>query len=163
MDNKQTENNLDQLQREHASANVELQKLLDERTTMNARLAQASAAEVIDAKTIISLQTRADELPKFIYVAELKARRARIAVLELNAAESAAEAQTEIVAVHEHYERFQEAQRLYNEATWKRDNARAAASGDRTDLANERLELEKFIRSNAPSHAPLVRSIPHAA
>ncbi len=163
MDNKQTEKNLDQLRGEYDSANAELLKLLDESSTMNARLAQASAAELIDAKTIISLQTRADELPKFTYVADLKARRARIAILEQQHAESAANADAVTLAVHEHYERFQEAQRLYNEATWQRDSARAAASGDRADLGNARLELEKFIRSNAPSHAPLVRSIPHAA
>jgi hypothetical protein len=147
---------------EYAEARSRLEELLGERSTLSAQLALASGAEVVNVKALVELQRRADELPKYLYAASVRAQRARITILEHKLISEEAAAQHEIAVASEAYGRLQEAQRAYTAAITLRDNVRSAAAATRSDLSAARRALEDKIRQNSRPHAPIVRSRIHA-
>ncbi len=148
---------------EYAEARAQLQMLLDERQSLSARLAQASDAEVVNVEALIELQKRADEIPYHVYGATVRAKRARITILEHKLASEEAAAQREIAVVNEIHERLTALQKVHNSAVALLGNRRAQASGTRMDLSVAKRELEREIWENSKPHAPLVRSRIHAA
>jgi bacillopeptidase F (M6 metalloprotease family) len=153
----------DKHERELDAAQAELQKLLDERSTLSAQLAQASDAEVVNVKALIELQKRADEIPKHIFAATVRAQRARITILEHRLVAEQETVQLEIAAANEVGERLLELKAIYTAAVTKRDNARTQVAFTRGDLSVAQRELEREIRANSKPLAPIVRSLPHAA
>ena len=152
----------DKLERELDTAQAHLQKLMDERSTLSAQLAQASDAEVINVDALVKLQKRADEIPLHVYAATVRAARARIIVLEERLISEQEVKQHEIVAANEFYVHLQAAQAAYDEAVRDRDNARTQVMMTRGDLSSARRELERVVSENTRPHAPVVRSLPHA-
>jgi len=152
----------DKLERELDTAQAQLQKLLDERDTLSARLEHASGAEVINVDALVKLQRRADEIPYHIYGATVRAARAHIAVLEEKLVSEQEVEQHEIVAANEFYVHLQAAQAAYDEAVRDRDNARTQVLMTRGDLSSARRELERVVSENTRPHAPVVRSLPHS-
>jgi serine phosphatase RsbU (regulator of sigma subunit) len=150
-------------EKELDAAQAELQKLLDERQSLSAQLALASDAEVINVKALVELQKRADEIPYHVFAATVRAKRARIAVLEKKLVSEEAAAQHEIAVASEAYGRLQEAQRAYTAAITLRDNTRTQVAFTRSDLSVAKRELEREIWENSKPHAPIVRSRIHAA
>jgi Tfp pilus assembly protein PilN len=153
----------EKLERELDAAQAELQKLLDERQSLSAQLAQASDAEVVNVKALIELQRRADEIPKHIYAATVRALRARITILERRLVSEQETAQLEIAAASEVYERLKALEATYTQAVILRDNVRTQVTITRSDLSVAKRELEREIFENTKPHAPLVRSRIHAA
>jgi tRNA A37 N6-isopentenylltransferase MiaA len=152
----------DKHERELDTAQAHLQKLMDERSTLSAQLAQASDAEVINVDALVKLQRRADEIPMHVYAATVRAARARIIVLEERLISEQEVEQHEIVAANEFYVHLQAAQAAYDEAVRDRDNARTQVMMTRGDLSSARRELERVVSENTRPHAPVVRSLPHA-
>jgi chromosome segregation ATPase len=152
----------DKLERELDTAQAHLQKLMDERSTLSAQLAQASGAEIINVEALVKLQRRADEIPFHIYAATVRAQRAHIAALEERLISEQAAERHELAAVNEIYEQLQALEAIYNAAVTKRDGARTQVMFSRGDLSSARRELERVIRENTRQLAPLVRSLPHA-
>jgi chromosome segregation ATPase len=152
----------DKAERELDAAQALLQKLLDERSTLSAQLAQASGAEVINVDALVKLQRRADEIPFHIYAATVRAARARIAALEERLVAEQEVEQHEIAVANEINKRLQAVQSAYDEAVRDRDMARTQVMMTRGDLSSAKRELEREIRENTRPHAPLVRSLPHA-
>ncbi len=152
----------DKAEREFDTAQAHLQKLMDERSTLSAQLAQASGAEIINVDALVKLQRRADEIPMHVYAATVRAARAHIAVLEEKLVSEQEVEQHEIVAANEFYVHLQAAQAAYDEAVRDRDNARTQVLMTRGDLSSARRELERVVSENTRPHAPLVRSLPHA-
>ena len=153
----------DKHERELDAAQAELQKLLDERQSLSAQLAQASGAEVVNVKALIELQKRADEIPYHVFAATVRAQRARITILERRLAAEQEAAQHEIAAVNEVHEQVKALQATYDQAVTKRDGARTQVTFTRGDLSAAQRELEREIWENSKPHAPVVRSRPHAA
>ncbi len=153
----------DKHERELDAAQAELQKLLDERSTLSAQLAQASGAEVVNVKALVELQRRADEIPLHIYGATVRALRAHITILEYKLISEEEVARHEIAAVNEVFEQVKALQAIYDQAVTKRDNARTQVTFTRSDLSAAKRELEREIRENTKPHAPVVRSRIHAA
>ena len=153
----------DKHERELDATQAQLQQLLDERSTLSAQLAQASGAEVVNVKALVELQRRADEIPKHIFAATVRALRARITILEHRLASEQETAQHEIVAVNEVYAQVKTLEAIYMAAVIQRDNARTQVTFTRGDLSAAKRELERVIRENTKPHTPLVRSRPHAA
>jgi len=153
----------DKGERELDAAQAQLQKLVDERSTLNAQLAQASGAEVVSVETLVKLQRRADEIPLYIYGATVRAARARIAVLEHRLISEQEVEQHQLTVTNEFYKRLQAAQAAYDETVRDRDGARTQAALTRGDLSAAKRELERVIRENTKPHAPIVRSRIHAA
>jgi chaperonin cofactor prefoldin len=153
----------DKHERELDAAQAELQKLLDERSTLSAQLAQASGAEVVNVKALVELQRRADEIPLHIYGATVRALRAHITILEYKLISEEEVARHEIAAVNEVFEQVKALQAIYDQAVTKRDNKRTQVTFTRSDLSAAKRELEREIRENTKPHAPVVRSRIHAA
>jgi membrane peptidoglycan carboxypeptidase len=152
----------DKHERELDAAQALLQKLMDERDTLSAQLAQASGAEIVNVDALVKLQKRADEIPLHIYAATVRAARARIAALEERLVTEQEVEQHELAVTNEINKRLQAAQAAYVEAIRDRDNARAQVMMTRGDLSSARRELERVVSENTRQHAPLVRSLPHA-
>jgi chromosome segregation ATPase len=148
---------------EYAEARARLQELLDERSTLSTQLKQAAGEKAIDVEALIELQRRADELPKYIYAATVRAKRTRIAVLENKLISEEEAAQREFAVASEAYGRLQEAQRAYTAAITLRDNQRSQTTAVRSDLSVARRELEQVIWENSRPAGPIVRSRIHAA
>jgi uncharacterized protein YhaN len=153
----------DKHERELDAAQAQLQQLLDERSTLSAQLALASGEKNFDADAFVASQERADRLPIFIIAAEVRVGRARVAVLEERVAGQLEPVQREIAACNETYARLQEAQRANTEALIRRDNLRAQLAASQMDLSTAKRELERLLRQATRPHAPVVRSLPHAA
>jgi len=153
----------EKLERELDAAQAQLQMLHDERSTLSAQLAQASGAEVVNVTALVELQRRADEIPKHIYAATVRALRARITILERRLVSEQETAQLEIAAASEVYERLKALEATYTQAVILRDNVRTQVTITRSDLSVAKRELEREIWENSKPHAPVVRSRPHAA
>jgi hypothetical protein len=153
----------DNHERELDAAQAQLQKLLDERSTLSAQLAQASGAEVVNVKALVELQRRADEIPYHVYGATVRALRARITILERRLFSEQEAAQQEIAVVNEVHEQVKALEAIYTAAVIKRDGVRTQVTITRSDLSAAKRELEREIRENTKPHAPLVRSRIHAA
>jgi len=150
-------------EREFAEAQAQLQSLVDERDTLSAQLAQASAAENVDGETLVRLQQRSDEIGVHVYAASVRAQRARISVLESRlAAEQEAE-RYELAAASVFYGRLQAAQAAYDVSVIDCDAARTQVALTTGDVNSARRELDRVIRENSQPRGAVVRSRLHAA
>ncbi len=150
------------LQADYQAAREHLKKLLTEQDDLRAQLSRAGEAD-FDADQFVAARERLDRLPVFILGAELRAQRARVALLEQRLAAEQETERHEIAAVNKIYEQLQTLESIYHAAVAQRDGARTQVTMTRGDLSSARREIERLLRLSAQPHAPLVRSYPHAA
>jgi hypothetical protein len=143
-------------------AQGELQKLLDEQSSMTAVMRQAAQGEVIDATALIEHQDRADDLPKFLFAARVKLLRSRIALLEACLVNQDEECNAAIEETEKKWQKFKAAEAVWEKSRNQRDGHLSEQRMTRHDLGSLRRELQDLIALNSRSHAPVVRSIPHS-
>lgn len=155
-------NETDPLEKELDVTRGELQSLLEEQASIGAAMQKATQADSVDARTIIKLQTRGDELPKYIFAARVKVLRARIAVLENDSQNQDDEVRSASEVVHEKWEQLKVAQVQWETAVNEKDLFQSERQATRMDLSTARRELENLVAVNSRPHAPVVRSLPHS-
>jgi len=139
----------------------ELRELEVEKETLPG-LIQAAAREA-DADRLVVHRRRGDEIGYFIHAAQVRLARLRLAAAETELPEAEAETKRLSEDAARAQAKLDEARSAWSLAQGAFECAHAQAYDIRLAIAEHKRRLDQLMATVQGSHAPVVRSLPHAA